>query len=196
MSLWKAIVGKTEVAPLYRSPRIDSSTNSFQFVDYAHHEIHEGDAFMHSHRSASATSINVYLKTPDTDEHLHMIVIANVAGQYTLEVLEAPTVTSPSGTSSTPYNRNRNSATTPTSIDNAASSAAGKVSVDVTGISGGTTIFIGEFGTGSKSGGEVRSDAEIILKKNTAYVFRTTTAPAASSSIILSWYQHTAEIGD
>lgn len=160
--------------------------------DRTHKRIHDGHSFMTHHNDsalASASTINVYFKT-DASQLVH--ILYNVIGSdaFDFEILEAPTVTSNTGTNAHPvYNKNRNSATVSTVLDNATSPAGDKVGLDVTVTADGTIINSEVFGN-NKGGGDFSLIREIVLKLNTAYVFRLTSRSAGNRCHInLDWYE-------
>ncbi len=73
MSLWKVLTG-TYDGTNYDKVRIDSSTNSLQVVDYAHHEVHSGSAFYTEGHTTLADTNNFYASftTPSGTKYCHI----------------------------------------------------------------------------------------------------------------------------
>jgi hypothetical protein len=87
----------------------------------------------------------------------------------------------------TAYNRNRNSANTPTTT----------IHKDVEGGStDGTRIFWKRIGSGNKVGAESGSPHELILKQNTKYLITITNLTALENNVNveLSWYEHISKV--
>ena len=111
----------------------------------------------------------------------------NVATAATIDMLEDCDAFT-GGTSFTPLNNWREKQ----GIKNSSAS----VLVGVTGttpitVGSGTEIYAQALGSGNKSGGTQSHDAEIILKKNSKYLFRITNGVTAQNvTILLNWYEH------
>ena len=178
--------------------RADTATRALEFIDYAHHEIHAGShytAFHSAEGKNAGTTINIYLKTPNTTKWFHMFSVWSASGAAYFRVYEAPTITANTGSHSAPINNNRNSLNLSAAIDNAAAPAANSISKDVTKTVDGTIILEEYAGTGKTVGGTVRNDAELILKQNTVYCFEVESdALGLTLSFILAWYEHTDQV--
>ena len=166
----------------------DSSTSALLSIDYAHHEIHSGSHYFYqSHHDMAKNSVNDHLIiTPDTDKYSHMVFLVNSsAGQIHVEISEGATYSS-IGTLEVPRNRNRNFP-----------DAAGTLIYETPTITGqGTVLISGKYGIDDKklsSGGTGRGDSEIVLKRNTVYLFRVTETNIDNTvlNITLDWYEHT-----
>jgi len=174
--------------------RIDASTNVLTTIDYAHHEIHSGSSF-HAYINAtggSGTKGTITFITPDTTTYMHAFfyTLSNVAAKITFG--EGATVTAASGTDFPALNRNRNLAATSTATVLASGSAggAGNVTTGATVTGFGTILKLIEVGIG-KSGGEVRSVDEWVLKRNTVYALEIESQAASSEvTAALDWYEH------
>jgi hypothetical protein len=169
-----------------RGIRIDASTHSLTTIDYAHKEIHSGSTFTTTRFVAGlgngATSM-ILLKTPDTTKYAHLLYEFNstVDGSFTIT---AEVTTVADGTLLNILNRDRNSATTATCVATHTPNTP----------SGGTIIrqrYIGVGGV-NRTGGTDRNTDEIILRRNTKYLFTFTNGAASNNvSLILNWYEHT-----
>ena len=187
MSLWKAIVGKTEV-PDYRSPRIDASSNSFQFVDYPHHETHEGDSYVASYAAdiSIGNDLLFLVITPTTPE-MHAVLDIQCESETDISLFEAPT-TSANGTSVAAINKRR-TGTPPT--------AGATVFHTPTVSANGTLLANQHIGSGKGGGAEIQGRDEWILKPGgTKYLIKCTATAAGYISAAIRWYEHTPETGD
>jgi len=191
---------------------IDTITASKISIDYAHHEIHDGDSFTANYsRTTAATAghrTGLYIKTPAAGgKLLHLIAqfSSSVAAQYS--ICETPTLTANVGThANVIYNRYRDNVKTSGCFDNAAAPAVNKFTtlteVQIAGDVGyaiGTVIRTAPLVAGSSpkpAGGSSRDSQEYILKANTAYIFLITnlTADANNHEILIDWYEHTNKV--
>ena len=173
---------------------IDETSGGLITLDYAHHEIHEGDAFTQFHAAGSkndGTSINMYFKTPDTAKRIHILMVWASTGAAYGRILEAPTVTGNTGSHVTILNHRRDSTNTSGVLDNSTAQTVNKASKDVT-TSSGTTIYEEYSGAAKTSAGAGRNLAEYILNANTKYVFEVESdAASLVLSMALHWYEHT-----
>jgi len=149
-------------------PNEDRATKSLITMDYAHHEIHEGDHFMYTDclTLASAGTQDYLVTTPNTTKWSHMSFEVSGSAITALDVYEASDKTGT--TLQTIFNNHRNSL-------NASGNTIHK------GTSGGTTdgtkIWCHKAGSStgaaSATGASSKQDTEIVLKQNTKYIFRT-----------------------
>jgi len=135
---------------------VDTTTSVRTFIDFAHHEIHEGDAFTASYRAdvGNGANLDLLIVTPNTTKWAHLTYELDVGAETDMLIYEAPTATA--GDAVVAYNRDRNSATTATVT----------VTSTPTGITTGTTIIRAyHLGTGKSFGGGARDVHEFILKQ-------------------------------
>ena len=171
----------------YQTPRMDSSTDTIQMIDYQHHEVHSGSSFQYydTVEIDNGVTQDYLITTPNSTKWAHMLFELSGSGITQYELFEATDKTGT--TAQTAYNQNRNSATTPT------------VTIHK-GVSGGTTDGnrIKVFKGGSSSGQSRTSSTysgrtgETILKANTKYILRITSG--TNDNIVsskLEWYEHT-----
>lgn len=169
---------------------IDELTNAVVGIDYPHHEAHEGNAFVSSlvgTGKGDGDKINIYFKTPDSDKRLHMVMIGAASGAGFVRIKQDVT---PSGSTAQPvYNRDRGSSMESGVLDSLGT--IGRATQNITH-TGGTLLEEALIpGAGKSAGGDNRSDAEFILKKNTAYVFEVESdAAGINLGLVLSWYEH------
>ena len=178
------------------TPRADGSTLATTTIDYAHHEIHDGSAFIVAvnNSGGSGTKATVSFTTPAGSKWIHMLAEyrSNVEAFYT--VGEGATVGAESGANSPCINRNRNYSASKVSILLPAGSVpatVGNVTLGGTVSDFGTTLQVFHFGSG-KTGGGGRDNNEWVLKPSTVYAFQVESQAATSEvSLELHWYEHT-----
>lgn len=175
---------------------IDDKTTATATIEFEHHKVHEGDSFVNDSVDISMTTNDTLVlafKTPDTTKLAHMVVSGWSLTIAHIDIIEGPTWDSGSGSQNTTFNRDRNSTTTSTLLeDTTGSFAANSATVlNPTNLAGGTIIHDIYFAAGKKEGGEIpRGIAEFMLKRNTTYAIRMT-ADAVNSAghLILNWYE-------
>jgi hypothetical protein len=171
---------------------IDKNTGAQNFIDYDHHELHDGNHYTYTEIASlgDAGELEILITTPNTEKWAHMVFEVVGALHTTIEAFE--TCTHVAGTAKTPYNNNRNSTNTP-GVTLAANGGTG---------ADGTLIFTSQFGIDAggganriRSGGTARGDSEWILKQNTKYLLTITSLTAANQiAVRLSWYEHTNRV--
>ena len=185
--------------------KLDRMTYSSVCIDYAHHEIHDGDSFVAHFENTTASSDEdrtaIYLKTPAT-KACHMVASFTASYAATASIYEAPTETANMGTSAAIYNRNRiGTPATSGCFDNATVPVVNKVmtlvetDVDTELTNTGTilsTFVLVAGATPKPAGGASRDTQEWILKASTAYIFIITNvgSNANKHAIQLDWYEH------
>lgn len=173
-----------------RQLRADSSTESLQVIDYPHHEIHSGNSYFLTYGATVGDGANLEIRigTPNTTKWAHMELNVEATGQTDIDLYEDTTVTHSSDVILT-KNRNRNSSNTSglTICHTPTGSGDGTIlAMEIFGLDTGTGA------TRRLSGGEAGGRAELILKQNSAYLLRVTSATAGNRvMVILSWYEHT-----
>lgn len=203
---FKGLLGKTG-DDTYQVPRLDSMAHAQNTIDFAHHEIHDGDSFSayytvttaatDAHRSA------IYLLTPASIPLLHMIIQFSASFAAIYSICEGVTIDLNEGTNGVAiYNRDRNSAKTSLARDNATAHTANKVTTfteaEIAGANFTTgtiirTVPVVAGAVPKPAGGSSRDAQEYILKKNTPYVFLLTNVGANANvhHILLDWYEQT-----
>jgi hypothetical protein len=179
-------IGKQEF-PYNSGHGIDETTGSVITIDYAHHEIHEGDSFTVSDTLAcNTTTVKWMIVTPNTTKYAHLVFDLSSSGEATFLVTGDADRTA--GTALTTFNRRR-----------VGTPASSTVTVSRTPTDGGTdgaTILFskrsGITGVGSKSieGANAREFNEWILKPNTKYIVSITTYADVYATCKLDWYEH------
>ncbi len=164
--------------------RVDGSTESWNIVDYAHHEIHGGSSYSITNATdiANNASVQLLVVTPDTTKFPHITFESECEAEMDYTIYEDCTVAA-SGTELTPRNRNRNSG------DNSTLS----VYINPTHVTLGTELYSQRTGAGNKVGGAVREQSEWILKRNTLYLFKVLNQSGQTrwASAKFDWYEHT-----
>jgi hypothetical protein len=197
------IMGKTSDTT-FKEARLDASTHSLQVIDYEHHEVHSGSAFVANY-SNDVTNIGemtvIGFNTPNTTKWAHLVFAAESTGGATFALYEAPSIDVDEGTQLAIFNRNRNSSTTSglTSIETTpvANKLTSYNETQAAGanISTTTRLLYHTLGSGGNqpTTGQTRAETEIVLKQNTQYaiVMSSLTNDDATHTITMSWYEHT-----
>lgn len=182
----RAVQGETGYNLKVSIDQIDRATNSVKTIDYSHSKLHSGDHYYYTdHVQLANAGIQNYLfLTPDTPTSIHMIPIFSGSAITQFEIYEA---TDRVGTTlQIILNNNRNSIKTSTATLHKGYSG---------GTTDGTRIYLYKSGssTGSASaiGAGSRSEQEILMKRNTKYIFRLTSSTTDNlTNIGLYWYEH------
>jgi hypothetical protein len=166
--------------------KIDSTTNAIFTIDYPHHEIHEGDHYFVKaiDTLGSGDSLIFCMTVPDTIRQAHLTFDFGSQLSALFLVYEGATCTP--GNTVTAYNNNRNSSN--------ASMLTIETGVGIT--SPGTLIEVHGLGSGTNPGqartGESGRDSELILKRNSTYLFIFISGAAANRiDYDANWYEHT-----
>ena len=161
---------------------VDASTETLQNLDYAHHEVHEGNHYFISGYELAAAlndTVEFTVQVPDSTTWPHMIFELFSSTGATFEMYEGATGVS-GGSSVTPLNNNRNSANTSelTILKNPTVTDSGSLIVDK---------LVG----GERQSGSASRENEIILKQNTTYhIVITSLANSNDISWVVDWYEH------
>ncbi len=162
--------------------KVDAAISALRMIDAAHAEVHEGEAFMVSGSAAAAAeaTYEVRFQTPNSMKECHMMFKASSSLEMRVQIFETTTKTHVGNNALTPLNRNRNSNETSTATVCHTPGDTGD----------GDVMFDETVGTTGKSGGITRSDAEFILKRNTAYLVKLTSNKASNTlNAELDWYE-------
>jgi len=188
----------------YVSPLLDASTWVTTTIDYAHHEIH-GGSYYHCQYHQMVSDINdrsiITFRTPDTAKHIHMFARGSGTALSNWYIWRAPTITNNTGATLPVFNRNHNSPNTSGIWDTSQNpdvqgQATFFTEITMGAVTLGTAVenqLIG-YGSGPRAtGGETRSDEEIILLPDTLYAFeiKSLTNDDNYHDIQLNWYEHT-----
>ena len=189
----------------FQLERLDPSTLAKIAIDYAHHKVHDGEAYCASIYEADFDKdeqIGIIFTTPDTEKHLHVMLNVYASSAALFQICEAPTmdVGEYSVTFPSPMNRNRNSDNTSAILSWRAVPVVGQFSQKVVAdadprTADGTVIHSEVIGSGKQGGGgPTRDTGEFVLKRNTIYYFRlkgtTQGADNSIASMELVWYEN------
>jgi len=177
-------VSSGEIPVSIKSP-LDPNTGVFMTVEYAHHEIHEGEHY--SYRDfyfMPKNSVKEFLIiTPNSTKQMHSLFgVQSTTSTISYNIFENCTVSN-NGTLEPVRNRNRN-------FNN---NNEGLLYEDPTITADGTEIAAGIYGSGKNSnGGGDRDTEEILLKVNETYCYRISEQNIASTNIniLFDWYEH------
>jgi len=176
--LWRAVGGSVE----WKS---SGPARALKVLDYPHHKVHAGEHYVvtTSATKNAAQKLDLLLTTPATKQ-MHYVAEYAGSGQITAALYENPTVLLTSFVGLSENNNNRNSA-------NVASMTAGTISsTDVT--AAGTQLLIQVMGGGllGRTGGDVVTRAEFILKQNEQYLVELESGAAGNLITYAAyWYE-------
>jgi hypothetical protein len=168
--------------------KVDNVTYALTTIDYAHHEVHDGSAYWAANNATIGNGEfnTVSLTTPNTTKWAHLLLSISSAATATFDVLEDVTSFA-SGAAFTPLNFNRNSSNTSDMVCGVGDTTGADPIVPT----GGTTIWNETLGTRGITTTRENS-SELILKRNSKYLFRITNGAASNNcTILLTWYEHT-----
>jgi hypothetical protein len=184
----------------------DDVSGSIRTVDFAHHEIHEGDAFtVHYSVTTAATDAHrtaIMFATPDSTTKGHFIVTASASHPAEVIINEGPTLADAGdGTDLVIKNRNRTSTATSTMASLEDTPTVGSVTTmdnaewTAVGPSAGLELVHVYLAGGDGPfavGGTTRSVQEWVLDTDTIYLvyLENTGANANTHSLHLDWYEH------
>lgn len=193
------IFGEKLVDP-HDNSRLQEFDNMFKIpigITVAHHEIHEGNSFVSDivdEDMADNETLSLSFKTSNAAKIIHMIVETSFKGAGHVEIDEGGTWDVGSGTQNPIYNRERNSTTISTLLENTTSGpfiANNAVVLNASSYNAGTIIHDFYVFGEKKLGGELRDVEELVLKKNQTYlIIATADAGTNGSQITLNWYEH------
>lgn len=161
---------------------IDPISGGSYSIPIAHAKIHEGKLFNFNYTASVNNAANADLLLRVGAKPLHLSFSAEMVGQYTLTIYEAPT-TSANGTAITIVNNNRLSANLPLSAVGYTPtvSVVGTSIWSKLGAGGTTTPTRTQVQTG------VRQDEELILLPNTNYLIRMNNSSTATQTVSLNF---------
>ena len=155
------------------------------YIDYEHHQVHEGESHQYTlppASLASGASIQHLFAVPSlsaTTRTPHLVIEVGATAETWLYLYESP-ITAGSGTKQTSYNRNRNSGT----------SACSTVWLEPAVSNSGSLLSAWILGTGNRTGGTARDSLEWDLKSSTNYLI-TMIGKANGNDLVmrLQWYE-------
>jgi len=151
-------------------------------IEFEHAQIHAGKHYELTYVGtlASGSTTSYVVRPPNTSTRVHFGYHVQTDQGFTLYVYENPTLSS-TGTGSTPFNNDRNSANT--------SAVVIYQNPTITGI--GTFLSADIIGSGGTQGNAIASGEEIILKQATDYLGVLTNFGTGSGRFIVhfEWYE-------
>lgn len=163
--------------------RFDLATHATNTVEYEHHEIHAGSHFFITNFTelGNGATIDFAIETPDTTKFTHMTFEVEGNQELLIQIYEDSDFDA-DGSAVTPVNNNRNSSNTSTLT----------VQSDPTVNSAGTLIEAQQKGA-NRTVGIIGRNKEIVLKRNTKYLFRITNQTTNDNVVSYNaeWYEHT-----
>ena len=153
-------------------------------LDYAHHQVHEGETWQAGYgpiaiaNNAVVDHLIIVAAVTGTIRTPHVVIELDSTGETWLELYESPTTTA-NGTGVTCYNRNRNTAGSPTTT----------IYVGPTVTATGTKLMGQISGSGEKAGGSSRDSTEWDLKTSVHYLVRITAKNANNVCLRFQFYE-------
>lgn len=169
----------------------DGYTRGLLKVDYAHHEVHDGNHYFIRDvvDQAINTVYDLQITVPSGDKWPHMLWTINAEAEVDFYVYEGVTIVN-AGTTVPSVNSNRNSLNTSIlTIKSQVNSSVGDANAD-TATAGATEIGHQKAGDKNTMGFSDR-EHEIILRADVDYCFRCVFTKAAYVAFDLNWYEHT-----
>ena len=169
---------------------IDELSRTVTIIDFQRHKLHKGNTFV---TEVVDTSMNlndalvVAFQTPDTAKWSHMAVSGWSLTSAHMNFIEGSTWDTNTGSQVPIFNRNRNSSSNSTLLEDTTGSFLGNnaVLLNPTNLAGGTEIHNIYIGANQRAG------EEFVLKQNTTYSFELIADEASSvGHLILNWYEH------
>jgi len=180
----ETVDGDIGVGMLVSLDHVDTTTNAVKTLDYPHAEVHEGSHFNYCSyqlNNASAATIEFVVTTPDTTKWGHLTFEFGADQGATVDIYEGTSGVT-GGTTITPRNNNRNSAT----------ASVMTIVQDPAAITSDGTLAAGFLAGGTRTSGFAVREKENILKQNETYLFRITSlANSNDISFCFEWYEHT-----
>jgi len=188
-------------ALLAASP-IDSVSGARLGISFAHHETHEGDAYVCDYADdtlGDGDTINIVFKTGATGKKVHLTLGFTTLVGGELALWEGATWDTNTGTLCPLINRNRNSANVSTVLEDLSATPAftvtGNSLSNVTGLNtGGATKVHHLHAWGDKKSPSIETveRKELILKLDTQYaIVFTADGGNNKAQVTPDWYEHT-----
>jgi len=184
-----ALVTATRSFGEYGEYGMDHITGGRVVIDIAHHEIHEGETWLVSYKSADATPIAdnnpITFAVITTSKYCHILARGAAGGDMEALLYEGSTLLAGTGTAMTEYNKNR-------PYGEGGNTASVILDPQVVAVG---TLIENEFipgGTGPQAvGGASTMRAEWVLRRNTTYLVRiiNRAGNAQPMSLALEWYE-------
>ena len=186
----KADIDETQpVSNTVLTNAVDGVTTAIKFIDYIHHEIHDGSFFeyINAQDLTNGQTISFVVVTSDTTKWAHFGFTVEAELEFDLQMFEGATPANNGTLVSNPavVNANRNISDVHTTLIYGGPTLGGG--------SKGTLIRRFHGGSGKKVGGVAGTSEEIVLKQNTKYWFDLTNISTSNNFIswVVGWYEHT-----
>jgi hypothetical protein len=163
--------------------RLDDYTNAQNFIDYAHHEIHEGKSYCAGVDVTNNSGVShiLTLTTSHASSEVHLLFKAAGSGVGNISIYENAVSSGGSGILIKNHQRN---ATSPNS------SSLMTITQSATVTTTGTLMTRELFGSSQIAGGSIRADNEWILKRNSKYAIYLQSNAASNRTVLsLNWYE-------
>ena len=173
----------------------DKSTKAMPSIDYAHHEVHDGNHYNvrgFTSGLGSGAGLIWCVTTPNTTKWAHMTF--QIEGTTQTEVYVYEGVSCSGGTAITPRNNNRNAGDNSSLIlmQNPVISGANAVAASGVLIEKYSKGLEGTTPSKSSFNGEVTREDEMILKSGTTYLYYIKSVGAGNIiDFAGTWYEHT-----
>ncbi len=155
-------------------------------IQRPHDMVHQGNHF-YAYKTVSLTNgqvLTLGLTTGDSNKRTHLFMEFDVAAACTIDVQEDCDAFA-GGVAFTVLNNDRDSVNTSNQTV-----ITGHTGADPITVGSGTEIYAQSLGAGNRSGGALGHDAELLLKRNSLYLFRITNGTTTQgTTIILQWYE-------
>lgn len=168
-----------------------------QEIDTVHSKVHGGLAFhagfIDESMAASDTIVLAFKTDPST--FVHMVYSFKTLTGGHVDIYKDSTWTNQTGTQLPIYNRNHNSSTASTILEDQSSAsfvATGNIIANPTGVTNGTQVLPSDFAFGSvfSPASGTRAEEEIVLEADTQYTFVFTADTANNKgSLHFDWYE-------
>ena len=185
---------------------VDQSSGARVAIDYAHHEIHEGQSFTCSYDQTVTEDdyrTGISFTTSNTARWCHVTVHITTTDESMFYIYEGVTLDLDEGADLTVFNRDRNSALRSWIDNNDAFPTQGtatswtEAAIALARLDTGTTLYsetlaVATGPAGKTVGGDSRGTQEFILRQNTKYLFlvQSTDADNNTHHIHVNWYEH------
>jgi len=175
-----------------RHSKIDTTTHVIPAMEYEHYTIHNGFHYFYTDRfnlAATSDTKEYFLSTPEITPVVHMKFIFEGTAITQFDVYEGPAKLPTTDSAATVFNSNRNSTNTAElTIDTEVVSSTDSDGTLIRTYRGGAAT------QQSRQGEAAKSDEEIVLKRDSAYLIRFSTGTAGNlCDMTLLWYELTPE---
>ena len=177
----------------WHEARIDTSTRSFQTIEYEHHEIHAGshffvDGFLDIVGANDVLDFTWQMQASTKWVHWIWSIFTEKAGAW--YIYEDAVATNALANTITPFNNNRNIETASITVMKYELQADLTAANADTAIGAATLIASGKLGDNKSGGSDGRND-ELVMKQGGLYCLRFIASAAGYVNFKMHWYEHT-----